>query len=371
MVRDCGRGGQGSVCEVVDISGERSRQYIAEALHEALKGASNTFTHMYPDGKVYADLIGAIRMAVHDPVLPRGALKKLLPLDEAVNADTARERMAREIDALQRVKHPALVNLLDSRIGERWFVMEFMSDGTLETRLPVFKARVLESLTVFRPIVEAVSCLHQEGIVHRDIKPANIFGSPIGLKLGDLGLAIELDSAGRLTETFENVGTADYQPPWSRGMRLDEVTPTFDVFGLAKVMWAMVAGRRAFPYWEVDRPDNSLSTLFPDNGEVLYVQRILRRCIAREERDVQLRNAGELLTSMDTAIQAIRHGAQVPSLTRKLVCRFCGLGTYREGTAIGQHMGYHALHCSVCGHLETFRTNDPHQPRLPIWSEND
>ena len=32
-------------------------------------------------------------------------------------------------------------------------------------------------------------------------------------------------------------------PGWAMGMRLDEVRPSFDVFGLGKLLWAMVSGR--------------------------------------------------------------------------------------------------------------------------------
>jgi serine/threonine protein kinase len=59
--------------------------------------------------------------------------------------------------------------------------------------------------------------------VHRDIKPENVFIAEDGhLVLGDCGLALKLEHEDRLTLSDENVGTRDYQPPWSYGVRLDQ-----------------------------------------------------------------------------------------------------------------------------------------------------
>ena len=86
---------------------------------------------------------------------------------------------------------------------------------------------MLAALRAFRPVVDAVAALHAKKIVHRDIKPDNIFVASDGhLVLADCGLAFRLENQQRLTMTFENVGTRDFQPPWSYGMRLADVQPS-------------------------------------------------------------------------------------------------------------------------------------------------
>src|SRR5207244_9836984 len=129
-----------------------------------------------------------IRAAVAAPNAPRAALKELLPIDEAVNAKTAIERMNSELETLKAVRHPSLIRVLDQRLEERWFVTEYFKNGPLSNHLERYKGRVLDALRAFRLLVEATAALHEAGIVHRDIKPENVFiADDDRLVLGDCG----------------------------------------------------------------------------------------------------------------------------------------------------------------------------------------
>ena len=99
--------------------------------------------------------------------------------------------------------------------------------GSLDRSHTISKGRPLEALQAFRQLVEGVAILHHKRIVHRDIKPQNIFLAEDGkLVLGDMGFvylpaALEM----RKTQTFDNVGTRDWMPPWSVGRRIMRFTP--------------------------------------------------------------------------------------------------------------------------------------------------
>ena len=179
--------------------------------------------------------------------------------------------------------------------------------------------------------MDAVSALHSEKVVHRDIKPDNIFVASDGhLVLADCGLAFKLENQDRLTLTFENVGTRDFQPPWSYGMRLAEVQPTFDVFSLAKVLWTMVSGRPKLPLWYYDRPEHDLRQMFPEEPAVQYVHEILRKSVVELENETRLHDAGELLGRGRHYNYSGVEWLSVPGWKAKMRCQFCGIGTYRE-----------------------------------------
>jgi len=107
--------------------------------------------------------------------------------------------------------------------------------------------------------------LHERGIVHRDIKPANVYAPRIDqLILGDLGIVFLPDAEDRPTELGERVGPRDYMAPWlDTGDRVDEVTPSSDVYMLGKLLWCMVSGRIKLPYNFYRKPNLDLTNNSP------------------------------------------------------------------------------------------------------------
>jgi serine/threonine protein kinase len=206
--------------------------------------------------------------------------------------------------------------------------------------------------------VEAVATLHKADIIHRDIKTENIFVAKDNqLVLGDFGIVFYRDGQ-RLTETYERVGSRDWMAPWAyrnERLSLDEVTPSLDIFPLAKVLWSMISGRNGFPFWEIDRDENNLEKMFPADPMIPSVNRLLTKCIVREEQDCIWRAHG-MLDQIDRLINQVRRGNQRPDDSDRWPCRICGRGYYVEvHFPRSASFPFTAYVCDHCGHAEMFK----------------
>lgn len=360
------KGGQGQVFLVRDISRTPTIDdlFMEFSRLMSIPGAIGSAGYSEKDYKsLFRRFFKTSCLLVEQERTSIGALKKLLPFEEGVASDeaVAVERMKRELSVLESIQHPSLVKVLDSNLDEKWFVMEFIDDGKLSDCLDTYAGRPLDALKAFRPIVEAVSCLHKQGVVHRDIKPDNVFVSSDGkLILGDCGLAFRSEDGDRPTATWENVGTRDFQPPWSHGKRVEEINPTFDVFTLGKVLWSMTSGAPKLLLWYFDREENDVRRRFPDEYGMQYIHKILKKCIAENENDMTVANASDLLRDIDGAISALAKGCQIPSKSRSMNCRFCGLGEYKSDLEYNIFSNARGAYdrsvfiCNECGHMEVF-----------------
>jgi eukaryotic-like serine/threonine-protein kinase len=112
------------------------------------------------------------------------------------------QRFVLEAQAIQMIRHPALVEIYDRGTledGRPYFVMELIQGQSL-AQLVAQKGRFspAESLAVLTPICEALDKAHDRGVVHRDIKASNVMleGSldRPRIKLLDFGIAKLMNS---------------------------------------------------------------------------------------------------------------------------------------------------------------------------------
>lgn len=177
---------------------------------------------------------------------------KLIRLDHW--SDNTLRRFRREAQALARIDSPRVVQVTDFGVDDTlgpYLVMEYLRRQTLRDYL---EQTPRPALSVVKTIVaqtgEALSDIHDAGLLHRDIKPSNIaidLAQPIAVNLIDLGLAIDHGphAVSRVTASHEMVGSMPYMAPelfsggkestasdcWSLGVVLAEMlrgAPPFD-----------------------------------------------------------------------------------------------------------------------------------------------
>ena len=374
VIGEIGRGGQGIVYKVEDISGLESEDVLLESFNNALQNATASIA--IAGQASIRNLVDLIKRVCTTATPPRAALKKLLPPEEAVNSNTAWERMRFEIATMREITHPSLIPIFDKDIDDRWYVTKFFRNGSLARKSSLYKNRPLDSLRALQPIVQVVAQLHQRSFVHRDIKPDNLFiGDQAGhLVLGDCGLAFTGEGEDRVTGTFENVGSRDWMPGWAMGQRLADVQPNFDVFSLGKVLWSMISGRETLQLWYHQRPQFNLGSQFPDNESIAFIQEILDKTVVEEPTDC-IPDATELLTLVDRAIDALERNVRIVDndlLRRCLVCSTgqykktvdCDIGAQRNfGLEVVGHPRFRIFVCEDCGHSQFFYSMENN--RLP------
>ena len=167
---------------------------------------------------------------------------------------TAVDRMAREIDVQQRLRHPHIMPVLDAAPDNSWLVMP-LADGNLEQLWKTGKLRDdpnLVAIDVLRQVSLGLGHAHDSGFVHRDVSPRNILGflavDGVRWVIGDWGAVRRApgDTTHRLTATNEGLGTRGFAAPetWRNAHSVDARA---DLYGLGRVAAWLLTGEWPIP----------------------------------------------------------------------------------------------------------------------------
>lgn len=168
-----------------------------------------------------------------------------------LNSPTLRTMFLHERDALARLKHPHIAQLLDGGVtedGAPFLVMEIVGDEQshaeridefCEHRQLPTRARV----ELLIALCEAVAYAHRKLVVHGDLKPGNVLMTPEGVcKLLDFGAARWL--AGHGDSSSPVSFTPAYASP--EQMRGESLTVRSDIFSMGRLI-ERVLGKLSFP----------------------------------------------------------------------------------------------------------------------------
>lgn len=193
--------------------------------------------------------------AVNDPVR-----NKLLALKHVVRTNDKDIRFVEQLEAefavSSKFTHGGLRKTYDlkveksllRRVTEAALVMELFDGTPMDVRPPT---NLVEALSIFIEVAEAMHALHQMGYVHCDLKPNNILiGDHHLVKVIDFGQACK---TGTVKERIQ--GTPDYISP--EQVKCDPVSPRTDVFNLGATMYWALTGRRIPTLFTLKRGENS------------------------------------------------------------------------------------------------------------------
>ena len=167
-------------------------------------------------------------------------------VDGEADADAILLRFRHEARTIGRLHHPGVVAV--DEFGEdglhSWIAMEYVEGSNLDEillRTPLLGQD--RALALMDELLDALGCVHREGICHRDVKPANIMVTAAGrVKLMDFGVA-RLRDLG-LTRVSSIIGTPAFMAPEQfTGGALDHRA---DLFACGVLLFLLLGGRRPF-----------------------------------------------------------------------------------------------------------------------------
>ena len=195
--------------------------------------------------------MGLVYRCRHEATGAEVAVKTVPPDDPA---DVASIR--REIHALSRLSHPAIVRVLDhgATAAFPWYAMELVPGRTLRA---VFEARrasppspaeVDLALGALVDVCEGLAYMHGHGVVHRDLKPENVLVRPDGgAVIVDFGISSAFaadQNREALAALVRSAGTAFYMPP--EQVLGQVVDPRADLYSLGCILYECLTGKPPF-----------------------------------------------------------------------------------------------------------------------------
>lgn len=245
--------------------------------------------------------MGVVYKARHR-TLDRLVALKMVSAGDLASPETL-ERFRAEARAVASLQHPHLVQIYEvgEHAGRPYLAFEYVAGGGLDRHLSGEPCRAMSAARLIKTLAHTMHFAHSRGIIHRDLKPANIllaaidapgeeaasssagstlrssslgrrtsssrsgriattdgstvsgssggrspdeeFGRP---KIGDFGLAKQLEGDLAPTRTGAILGTPSYMAPEQAAGQNRLIGPATDVYALGAILYEMLTGRPPF-----------------------------------------------------------------------------------------------------------------------------
>jgi serine/threonine-protein kinase len=158
-------------------------------------------------------------------------------------------RFKQEAKNQAKLTHPNIVTVFDFIQEENMLgiVMEYIEGETLEQLIQrKIRLDLLESIQIFKQVLNGIEYAHSKGFVHRDLKPSNIIITKDGIvKIMDFGISKSIFE-DHLNIARKNIGTLQYMSP--EQVRGEKSIVQSDLYSLGITFYEMLAGQTPFEY---------------------------------------------------------------------------------------------------------------------------
>lgn len=197
--------------------------------------------------------MGEVHEAFHEVIERRVAIK-VLHAAFGQNPQIV-ERFLNEARAVNRIEHPALVQVYDCGMlpdGSPYLVMELLKGGTIAQQLRQHgRFAILRAYRITQTLAEVLSQVHAKQIIHRDLKPDNVMQvegtAEPAIKILDFGIAKLLAGSGIASATIPGtvMGSPAFMAPeqWQSEPTIDGKA---DVYSLGVMLFQLLSGLLPF-----------------------------------------------------------------------------------------------------------------------------
>ena len=203
--------------------------------------------------------LAAIKEYYPDSMAIREGSHSVTPynMDRSSNYEYGKERFLEEAKTLSEfIGNPHIVRVISyfEENGTAYFVMEYVKGISLKKYLQGKGGKISwqEAMQLLKPVMDALSAVHDKGIIHRDVTPDNIVITDDGnVKLLDFGSArYRIGERSQSLDVILKHGFAPYEQ-YIRRSRQGSFT---DVYSLAATFYYAITGLT--PPEAVERIDN-------------------------------------------------------------------------------------------------------------------
>jgi serine/threonine-protein kinase len=162
-----------------------------------------------------------------------------------------RARFEREAKTIAMLEHPAIVPVYDfgEEDGQPYFVMRYMTGGSLSDRISQGPIPVEEAARILERLAPGLDEAHAKNIVHRDLKPGNILFDRLNEPyVSDFGIAKLSEAQANITGSAV-IGTPTYMSP--EQAQGEPVDGRSDIYALGVILFEMLSGK---PPYKADTP---------------------------------------------------------------------------------------------------------------------
>lgn len=174
---------------------------------------------------------------------------KVIRIDLAT--DEVFSRFAREIRVTEKLKHPNIGCIFDSRIDHQlgYYAMELIDGDTLDKYVKEKQPKAGKILRLAAEVCDGLDYAHRQGIIHRDLKPTNIMVTGEDRpKIVDFGLARTMFVPDAESETLQSldgsvIGTPLFMAPEQARGENESLDGRADVYAVGIIVYLLLLRR--------------------------------------------------------------------------------------------------------------------------------